>query len=112
MSEVKIKVPDGMLEAFHRAENHNGTKWDDAVLYAMLEAALRWMDGELEKMVKSNVKSWNEGYNAAISDVRRMFLAPEPEFIGPETVAQFCARFQTIGEAAIEAYRLGQKSPS
>ena len=43
---------------------------------------------------------------------RRMFLAPEPEFIGNETVAQFCCRFQTIREAAIEAYRIGHKTSS
>ena len=126
VSEVKIKVPKGMLDAFHRAENQNGTKWDGAVLDAMLEAALRWLTEnpivptkeQAKDVAQSLLPDFQDRENVGrailvlVDWQRRMFLAPEPEFIGNETVARFCARFQTIGEAAIEAYRLGQKHPS
>lgn len=47
----------------------------------------------------------------AVEWQRRMFVEPEPEMIGSETVAQFCSRYRTTGAAAIEAYRLGQRNP-
>ena len=41
---------------------------------------------------------------------RMMFLAPEPEYIGSEELGRFCARYQRIDEAVIEAYRRGKES--
>lgn len=38
----EIEVPEGMLKAFVKQENHRGEKWDDGVLLKMLKAALRW----------------------------------------------------------------------
>jgi len=88
MSVKKIVVPEGMREVFHKAENHDGYKWDDAVLDHMLEAALRWLDGELEKMIPKKTSDLryyrspsmadtyqDNGYKLAITAVRRMFLA-------------------------------------
>ena len=48
MSETKIQVPVGMSEAFHKAENHEGFKWDDAVLDAMsrcfpMDMPIEWL---------------------------------------------------------------------
>ena len=89
MSETKIQVPVGMSEAFHKAENHEGFKWDDAVLDAMLSAALRWLS-ENPPILPDNewVSCWSvgklhDGYdNATIMRClfKRIFRAPDPPF--------------------------------
>lgn len=136
MSEKNIVVPGGMLKAAYASVNmatHNSVEksyW----IKSGLEAAMRWLaenrklpDGkEVREMLEDSLQYWFPGEmslkkEAALSIhnrlnalwdefQRRMFLAPEPEMIGEETVAQFCVRFQTIGEAALEAYRRGQQS--
>ena len=95
MSETKIQVPVGMSEAFHKAENHEGFKWDDAVLDAMLSAALRWLsenpivptDEQIRDAARDSLLS-TSGWGATAIDgarkhfmalERRMFLAAEPE---------------------------------
>jgi len=87
----------------------------------VLEAALRWLS---EHPVVPSQEQANaiareyRGYPPHCCSTqyviaewqRRMFLASEQKMIGYETLDQFCSRFQTIGEAAFEAYRRGQKS--
>lgn len=45
----------------------------------ILEAALQWLDIELEKMKVENRLPWQAGHNEALEKVRHMFLAPGPE---------------------------------
>ena len=68
----KIKVPKGMLR------NLRGLVVEDLAL----EAALRWLDSKLVEMSKEaevEYTSHSCGYVHAISDVRRMFRAPDPD---------------------------------
>ena len=116
MGEKRVVVPEGMYDA--------AMKYQDSGIQcgAALEAALRWLSenpivpsveqcdairdvlGPREDLMQWQVKE------VAFEWQRRIFLAPEPEMIGEETLDRFCARFRTIGEAALEAYRLGQQS--
>ena len=135
MSETKIQVPKGMSEAFHKAENHEGFKWDDAVLDAMLSAALCWLsenpivpnEADVMEILQERVRSHHisgEEYcaipPATVRFVirewqRRMFLAPEPEV--PEAIKDLLEGPEEPGISAreanwrvIEAYRRGQQS--
>ena len=88
---ANVTIPKGMSEAFHKAENHEGFKWDDAVLDAMLSAALRWLsenpivptDGEAKEIWRDtglcNEVDDDELRCIVVEWQRRMFLAPEPE---------------------------------
>jgi len=71
----KMNVPDGMLSA---AYEYCPASFAMPAVEAMLEAALKWLDGELKRHHNSNTNSWQAGYNVAIEDVRRMFrVTPE-----------------------------------
>ncbi len=51
------------------------------LLLTSLEAALLWQNEKLNAMLKPSPRNETQAaYNAAIEDVRRMFLAPEPVF--------------------------------
>jgi len=91
-------------------------------LESILESALRWLsenpivpsDEQLEAMIQQARKIgdpylglWRE---VVVEWQRRMFLAPEPEYIGEEEIGQFCGRYQRIDEAVREAYRRGKES--
>ena len=124
MSETKIQVPVGMSEAFHKAENHEGFKWDDAVLDAMLSAALRWLsenpivpnEADVMEILQERVRSHHisgEEYcaipPATVRFVirewqRRMFLAPEPETSLPEEWIRACARNVPKGAVTMKIY--------
>lgn len=135
MSEKKIVVPTGMIEAAHVAwQMHpiRGYDPDDAINKA-LEAAIRWLS---ENPIVPTRKQWDEigaspevyGHVYSNSDEaeielcvawqRRMFLAPEPEI--PEAVKDLLEFWIDIGNAEtssdtnrriLEAYRRGQKNP-
>jgi hypothetical protein len=115
MSEKKIIIPEGMLEAAHRAIANIIPGWCQLDYErAAIEAALRWLDEKLEEMGQSNryegkltahaamVEVWREG----VEDVRRMFFAPESEWMstGPLTRADFVGvlRKYNVGELVIE----------
>lgn len=124
----KIKVPEGMLKAFHRSEAHDGLKWDDNVLENMLEAALRWLSDNPIVPTRDDVLKMNRGWHFEVEIIsaitewqRRMFLAPEPEI--PEEVKdllwsetlyagdqKFFEAVPRINENVIEAFRRGQRS--
>ncbi len=127
MSDDRIVVPDGMWRAFrgrYVSLPLTPETFEQQQL-AALEAALRWLDGRLEEMCHSNtyrgrlsshaamVEVWREG----IGEVRRMFIAPEPEV--PEeikdlqyewlcNVQQAC--IDAINGRIQEAYRRGKES--
>jgi hypothetical protein len=91
--ENNIVVPEGMLNAFLRMENHIGSKWDDRVLREMLSSALRWLSEnpimptkeQCLEMTTTNRRAtfgtdgWEWLKHGATEWQRRMFLAPEPE---------------------------------
>jgi hypothetical protein len=112
MSDNKYVVPEGMLKATlgPLADLQMGSVLQKN-LEVYLQRAICWQDGELAKM-QAEVTLGYKGavIFSAIEDVRRMFLDPATEMIGDETVAEFCSRFRTIGEASIEAFRCGQNS--
>lgn len=108
MSERKILVPRGMLDAALPYCNNQ--------MHSALEAALLWLS---ENPIVPNVKQKQQlakdaGYDPWHAGIvewqRRMFFEPEPEHIGVETLDEFCSRHRTIGTAALEAYRLGKES--
>jgi hypothetical protein len=105
----------------------------------ILEAALRWMDGELEKLWDSYNQPFGSqseravdlysakrnGQHEAIQEIRRMFLAPEPEVPEeeikdllahptPEDAANIlfpCVHFnQRIREGYLRGYRRGKEA--
>lgn len=115
----KIVVPDGMYLAALPHQD-SGTQCS-----AALEAALRWLsenpivptDEQIQATCAAISEDWRVGepFEDTYRDLlvewqRKMFLAPEPEMIGSETVGEFCSRFKTIAEAATEAYKLGKQS--
>jgi hypothetical protein len=123
MSEPKIKVPEGMLEAGLMArvgkQSAVGYVTPEEAVRDVLEAALRWL---LERGVSQDeardlmrriphgllldeIPGWFIG-----EWQRRVFLAPEPEYVGEEEIGRFCARFQRIDDAVREAFRRGQQS--
>jgi hypothetical protein len=87
MNEKKIVVPEGMLDAFRKAETHHGFLWDAKVLEAMLTAALRWLaenpmvpsHKQVQDIAQSNVYYTSDVSKWIAEWQRRMFLAPEPE---------------------------------
>lgn len=117
MSKKKIVVPDGMLKAAQGAISDDISYFD---CEGILEAALRWQDAELKKMydkvnqpfgcdseAESNrLSNVRHGRLCAIEDVRRMFLAPEPEV--PEEIKDLMDRWgNRFDEAILQAYRRG-----
>ena len=92
MTDKRYIVPEGMLQAGRAVYSGYVTAEEGARV--ILEAALRWQDGELEKMIQGdpyandrfmrsetlNENACRTGFNQAIHEVRRMFLAPEPEY--------------------------------
>ena len=128
MSEMKIKVPEGMLEAVYEKRSRTFCITDAQNIKVALEAALRWLSEnpigptmEQAMALRDLAISTSHGYGQVqptmASEVavvvewqRRMFLAPESEYIGEEKLENFCGRFQRIDEAVREAYRRGQQS--
>ena len=118
MSEQKIAVPEGMYQA--------ALKFQDSGIQceAALRAALEWLAENPIVPTKEDseelTREWHSKYAHLGKDgfwiwayremQRRMFLAPEELMIGEETVGQFCARYQKIGDAVIEAFRRGRES--
>ena len=136
MSEKRYAVPEGMLKAAENAAlSGMPMPRGGSLLPKILEAALRVLDGELETLSSSyNVQFGShseaavnrfsdrrKGKMQAIEDVRRMFLAPEPEVpeavkdLGctPEQLATLDGVNKEIAiranNAIAEAYRRGQK---
>jgi hypothetical protein len=127
-------VPEGMLKAGVEAIETKGRGQYASVsgsdpqirsdAKVALEAALRWLDNELDKIIKKRetvdvvMRSpsladyyVDNGYNLAIIDVRHIFLAPEPEV--PEEIADLLKNappYYPNNEMVIEAYRRGQKA--
>lgn len=121
---MKIQVPDGMLKAAWAIVGSND---DEALCSLVLEAALRWLSDELQKMTQDDPyenllrsESMGEydrrvGFNLAIKKVIHTFLVPEPEI--PEEVKDLLVepdiskwRGDELNAAVIEAFRRGQKS--
>ena len=141
MTENKYVIPSGGCNAAFKAVGDLkplkgwGKITETQTILETLKAFIRWQDDELAKMIKGNPylndrfyrsESLNEnnvrtGFNEAITMVRHMYLAPEPEV--PEEI-QDLLYSHTIGayrpegtEALdqidgriIEAYRRGQKA--
>lgn len=109
MKPKKIRVPEGMLKAAKEAvvlARSQGRKWVDIdegtqklsplpnSVEVVVEAALRWQDEQLEKMIQGDPylndphhrsESMSEIYNRsgrnnAVREIRRMFLAPAKTF--------------------------------
>ena len=89
MSETKIKIPEGMLEAAAMELSDVGFR-SDVIAYdvkRMLKAALRWLsenpivptDAQIEEMKIKLVPVHPHWSNIVAEWQRRMFLAPEPE---------------------------------
>lgn len=103
---MEIKVPEGMLKAAVHSAMRDGLQYDSIPI--IIEAALRWLDSLLAAMEKDN--DGHTAYCAAIDEVRRMFLAPEPEI--PEDIKDLLGspEMTHTNECIIEAYRRGQKA--
>ena len=130
MSEQKIVVPEEMLKAVIDHHPVRGMLQDDPALFGMdtlrvcLKVALEWLAENPIVPTKEDseelTREWHSKYAHLGKDgfwiwayremQRRMFLAPEEPMIGEETVGQFCARYQKIGDAVIEAFRRGRES--
>jgi len=101
----RIVVPEGMYQA--------ALKHQDSGIQclAALEAALRWLSDELNKLnTHPNKLPWQAGYNTCLEDVRRTFIATEPEIpkelndlIPPGHMA--CGK--GLDDLLAEAYRRG-----
>ena len=135
MSETKIKIPEGMLEAAAMELSDVGFR-SDVIAYdvkRMLKAALRWLsenpivptDAQIEEMKIKLVPVHPHWSNIVAEWQRRMFLAPEPETSLPEEWIRACARNVPKGAVTmkiysaqgilletvdLEAYRRGQQS--
>lgn len=121
---MNIKIPEGMLKAVSAALAEHWkerTLADGSTVDVALEAALRWLaENPIVPTDEQAKELWNhpkvlhgsEHYAKAMARdwQRMMFLAPEPEYIGSEELGRFCARYQRIDEAVIEAYRRGKES--
>jgi hypothetical protein len=118
----RIIVPEGMFTAFIGAENHDGPKWDDRVLYKMLKAALLWLSEnpivptleQAEYMYDGAKGSHSASIQYCMTEwQRRMFLAPEPWH--PEEIKDMLsdgkdAASMQYNKDILEAFRRGQKS--
>jgi hypothetical protein len=124
MSETKIVVPSGIREAVEKVIVERRIEIKQKDVPVILEAALRWFDEELIEL-SVNHKDWHReessGYRLALTDVRRMFLAPDEDEI-PKEIKDL--QWQEVGwslqfdkeaqaqhnQQIIEAYRRGQQS--
>lgn len=121
----KYLIPDGMSKAADVAiSKARGTMRDltgGRIKEITLESAIEWWsknpivptEEQLGQMSLSGCVALNGNWDGKLLCAewqRRVLLVLEPEMIGEETVGQFCARHQTIGEAVIEAYRRGKES--
>lgn len=128
MSDKKIVVPDGMFlsvdEAISKTRGIGCDITGGQVRDVTLEAALRWLYDELDSLERvpyDNVMAHQ--YNSCIADVRRMFLAPEPEvpeeiadilwgeFDDPPTATSVTLHARKLhNKSIIEAFRRGKES--
>jgi len=118
-----------MLEAGREAWK-NGLNSDipSTLVRHILEAAIRWQseeakgptDKQFGEMVKDcgdanpsnkweSFAEWNRAIILCGEWERRMYLVPEPEMIGEDTISEFCSRYQQTEKAILEAYRRGKK---
>ncbi len=132
---MKIKVPEGMLEAAEKAANDSrGVGPEDLGVDVLktLEAALRWLaenpvEPSDDQTAKLKLDYMMAEHNhpqlvkfSAVEWQRRMFLAPEPEVPEvpeaitdlihkklPETPEAVC---QSVNAAILEAYQRGLKA--
>jgi hypothetical protein len=139
MSEKKIVVPEGMLNAYTDAwvkamgevPMASGMSLSEMMqtrqvwqMRKALEAALRWLSDELEKMIQDDPyindcyfrsESLNEnavrsGYNRAIREVLKMFLAPESEVLDSSDPKMIHISVEAYGKAIMDSFRCGQKA--
>lgn len=122
MSEKKIVVPEGMVQAAEAAcDRRNG-----ATCRQQLEAALRWLSENPIVPTDEQAKELQNRYYgdghlqqgsafayAAVEWQRRMFLAPEPEV--PEELREHWKQGNGLEESChnqtlLLGYRLGQKA--
>lgn len=98
---MKIKVPVGMLEATDNKNFH----FQRDERKRLLEAALIWLDGELDRLREKHGR-WED----AVRALRRMFRE-QPEV--PEEIKDLLDRYcsETYRGDLREAYRRGQKNP-
>jgi hypothetical protein len=95
MSDKKILVPEGMLTTVEFVALGRTMPRGGSILSDILEAALLWLDDELDRLVKGDPyindsfcfyrsetlyeSAVRSGFNKAIAEVRRIFLSTEPE---------------------------------
>lgn len=99
---MKIKVPVGMLEATDNKNFH----FQRDERKRLLEAALIWLDGELDRLREKHGR-WED----AVLALRRMFREPEPEGIDDLLVSLRGCSIGQLDDRLREAYRRGQKNP-
>jgi hypothetical protein len=127
MSDENYVVPEGMLAAVIAYMGWDEPNEDQCAnrigveVRRILEVAIRWQDSHLpnDRLVNpigQTAESYNQGYAKAIADLRRMYLAPEPEV--PEEIKDLLLnedapefsrptrRFFNIN--LLEAYRRGK----
>lgn len=131
---MSIKIPEGMLnaasEAIYKARGGLSNFYAISatqVRDVTLEAAICWLDGELEKLVQHPYPTSGEFYiqpsiaedygrrgnNKAIESIRRMYLAPEPEVpkeVKDLLVSGFDVSSGETDSRILEAYRRGKES--
>lgn len=135
MSDTKIKVPEGMLEAAFAALGDGEKKGSPPAYGAFLEAALLWQRnnapmptesqiGEMIEAHRRDVNLWNRfgsGDSYAYhcwAWIRRMYDAPEiepsPDLIGiaNKLMANPNWRSTDLYYALLEAFRCGEKAAS
>ena len=122
MSEIKYVVPQPIKDAVHNAlasypvaanTGHAAEIACDAFAKALRENPIEPTHGQIDDIQRR--PGLNDLSHSAIAVVaqewqRRMFCAPEQEYIGEEKIENFCGRYQRIDEAVREAYRLGLES--
>jgi hypothetical protein len=74
----------------------------DNIIKTILEAFIRWQDTLLEReldtpQANGQTEIWLQGWKAAITQVRRMYLAP-PEPEEPEEIKDLLSKFDTGGK--------------
>ena len=123
MTDKRVVVPTEMLTAAWQSvaakmkeyvnEGRSERVPELHVARIALQAALLWLDDELEKMVVENITRWQAGRNEAINEVRRMYDAPaEPKGIDDllaESQAHMTISSDTLNKAIREAYARGLK---
>jgi hypothetical protein len=76
----QIKVPEEMFAAGIAVLEDSEKRGDPPAYWAFLRGALRWLVADLEKSkCQETGSSLAQGYNNAIHNICRMFLASEPE---------------------------------